>query len=77
MEKLGLIKNILENELERIKNRIQILEMVESRLVLMRSLAKEATTESLHAEARKSINKRFQNLQNEVNLLSKEEITLC
>lgn len=62
-------KEELTQELQRVKYRIQILDMIEERLFKMRQLAFEAFENELSKYEREEIGRKIQKLQQDIMLL--------
>ncbi|SHF37221.1 hypothetical protein [Caloramator proteoclasticus] len=65
-------KEKLIEELQKVKHRIQILDMIEERLLKMRELAVKAAEYELSKLERDEIGRSIQQLQQEIMLLEKE-----
>jgi prefoldin subunit 5 len=66
----------LEKELEEVKRRIQILNMIEERLFAMRELAQSVIDNDLHQVEIERINQQIKYLQEQVDLLNSETTQL-
>jgi len=66
-------KEELIQELQRVKYRIQILDMIEERLLKMRELAVEALENELNKAEREEIGRKIQKLQQEIILLQMDK----
>ncbi|WP_127836699.1 hypothetical protein [Clostridium prolinivorans] len=65
-------KEELIQELQRVKYRIQILDMIEERLLIMRQLAEIARDNKFNENEIREINQRIEKLVNEINALDEE-----
>ncbi|WP_143327664.1 hypothetical protein [Clostridium sp. USBA 49] len=65
-------KEELIQELQRVKYRIQILDMIEERLLIMRQLAEVVRDNKLNENKIREINQRIEKLVNEINSLDEE-----
>jgi len=65
-------KEELIKELQWVKYRIQILDMIEERLIMMRQLVVEAFENDLSKAEREEIGRQIQKLQQEIMLLEME-----
>lgn len=65
------LKSQLEEERELVKQRIQIFDMIEERLIRMKGLA-QTVTDDLTPEEIEVISKKVKILEDEINLLSME-----
>lgn len=70
------IKKELEEQLEKVKKRLQILDMIDEKLLHMRKLAQRVVYEDLNNEEIHEINKKVQNLEEQVKLLDSESTRL-
>ncbi|SHI62303.1 hypothetical protein SAMN02745975_00267 [Geosporobacter subterraneus DSM 17957] len=70
------IKKELEEQLERVKQRLQILDMIEEKLFQMRELAQRVVDEDLTDEEIQKINKQVKYLEEQVRLLDSESTQL-
>ena len=66
------IRKELEEQLEKVKQRLQILDMMEHRLFEMRELAQRAIDEEMTEQEIKKINQRVRDLEQQVKLLDSE-----
>jgi len=71
-----LIKKELEIQLEAVKQRQHILNLIEERLIKMRKLAGKIGEEDLTDKETYKINKDFKNLQQQIKLLNSENTQL-
>lgn len=62
-------KEELESELQRVKYRLEILDMIEERLLQMKALAEEVLEGKLNGEEIERVNMELQYLQEQVRLL--------
>lgn len=67
------IKDELMRELDQVKQRLKILDMIEDRLIRMRKLAEIVANEKLTEGQAKTIQEKFSALEAELNLLSLEQ----
>jgi chorismate mutase len=65
-------KEDLTKELQWVKYRIQILDMIEERLLIMRQLAEVVRDNKLNENEIREINQRIEKLVNEINALDEE-----
>ena len=72
MENQDQAKEEIEQELEKVKYRIQIVDLIEEKLFEMRALAQRVVDEELTDEEVESINQRVQSLDQEIKLLNSE-----
>lgn len=70
------IKKELENQLQEVKQRLKILDMIEERLFEMKKIAKKVIDEELSERQIEEINNQVQTLEQEVILLDKESTRL-
>ena len=70
------VKKQLEEQLEKVKRRLQILDMIEEKLLQMKELAQRVIDEELTDEEIQEINKQVQNLGEQVKLLDSEATQL-
>lgn len=68
------IKSQLEKELESVKTRKQILDMIEERLIDMRDLAQHVADHNLSQDEMQKINQQFNFLQEQVRMLCAEDV---
>ncbi len=66
------VKKELEEQLKKVTQRLQILDMIEEKLLQMRELAQRVIDEELIDEEIKGINLQVQNLEEQVRLLNSE-----
>lgn len=66
------VKRELEEQLERVKQRIQILNMIEERLIRMRELAKTVVDNDLTQKEIEVISREVKSLEEQINLLNIE-----
>ena len=69
-------KNQLKEQLEKVNMRLQILDMIENKLLKMRELAERVVEEDLTEKEIENINKQVQELVAEVELLDSEPTEL-
>lgn len=72
MDEKEELKKELEQELEWVKYRTKMLDLIELKLMEMRELAERATDESLDDTERDVIQKRLKELESQVNGLDSE-----
>ena len=72
-EKKEALRKELERQLAEVKDRLAVLDMVDERLLAMRSLARQVIDETPDTPTLDNMQKEFQNLESEVRLLSKEK----
>ncbi len=72
----NVTKKELQDELKRIKQRLEILDMIDERLFEMKKLANRVINEELTPKQIKEINKQVKNLEQQVILLDKESTQL-
>jgi len=72
-----LVKKELEIQLERVKQRQHMLNLVEERLIKMRKLARRIWEEDLTEEEIDQMNRGFKNLQQQIKLLNSQSTQLC
>ena len=72
-----LVKKELEIQLERVKQRQHMLNIVEERLIKMRKLARRIWEEDLTEEEIDQMNRGFKNLQQQIKLLNSQSTQLC
>ena len=70
------IKEELERELNQINIRLEILDMIEDRLINMRELAQRVINEDLTEEEMENMNKQVQDLKGQVVLLDSKATLL-
>ncbi len=70
------LKKGLEEQLKKVTQRLQILDMIEEKLLQMRRLAQRVIDEELIDEEIKGINLQVQNLEEQVRLLNSESTEL-
>lgn len=70
------IKKDLEDQLEEVKHRIQILDLTQDRLLKMRKIAQSGVGGGLTEEEVKKANKQIKDLQEQIRLLSAERTQL-
>ncbi len=76
MTEQELVKKQLEEQLEKVKQRLQMLDMIEEKLFQMKELAQRVIDEDLTDEEIQEINKQVQNLGEQVKLLDSEATQL-
>ncbi|MGF7184466.1 hypothetical protein GGQ84_000549 [Desulfitispora alkaliphila] len=67
------VKKEMEQQLERVKYRIKILDLIEEKIFEMRELAQKVVDGDLTDEETESINQRVKNLEQQVRLLDVEK----
>ena len=72
----NVTKKELQDELKRIKQRLEILDMIDERFFEMKKLANRVINEELTPKQIKEINKQVKNLEQQVILLDKESTQL-
>jgi len=70
------VKKQLEGQLDKVNHRLQILDMIEEKLFKMKELAQRVIDEELNEEDIQEINKRVQDLGEQVKLLDSEATKL-
>lgn len=70
------IKKELEKQLDQVNIRLEILEMIEDRLIQMKILAERVINEDLRDEEIEGLNKQVQGLKEEVILLDSKATLL-
>ena len=70
------LRKELEEQLELVKRRLQILDMIDERLYEMKRLAKKVIDEDLSRWEARKINKKVRKLEKEVKLLDRESTEL-
>ncbi len=70
------IKKELEKQLEKVKKRLHILDIIDEKLLHMMELAQRALNEDLNDEEIQMINKQVKNLEVQVKLLDSESTQL-
>ena len=70
------VRNQLKEQLEKVNMRLQILDMIEDKLLKMKELAQRVVEEDLTEEKIQDINKQVQELVAEVDLLDSEPTQL-
>ncbi|AKL93785.1 hypothetical protein CACET_c02690 [Clostridium aceticum] len=70
------VKKQLQEELEKVKQRLQMLDMIEEKLFQMKELAQRVVDEDLTDEEIQEINKQVQTLGEQVKLLDSEATQL-
>lgn len=70
------LRKELEEQLELVKRRLQILDMIDERLVEMKRLARKVIDEDLSRWEARKINKKVGKLEKEVKLLDRESTEL-
>ena len=70
------LKRALQNQLEEVKQRLQILDLTEERLIEMRELAEKRVRGKLTAEEIQEANSRLKTLEQQIKLLSCERTLL-
>lgn len=70
------VKKQLEEQLEKVRRRLQILDMIEEKLFQMKELAQRVIDEGLTDEEIQQFNKEVQNLGEQVKLLDSEATQL-
>lgn len=70
------VKNQLKEQLEKINIRLQILDMIEDKLLKMKKLTQRVVDEDLTDKEIKEINRQVQDLGGQVNLLDNEPTKL-
>lgn len=76
MTEQELVKRQLQEQLEKVKQRLQILDMIEKKLFQMKELARRVIDEYLTDEEIQEINKQVQDLGEQVKLLDSEATQL-
>ena len=76
MTEQELVKKQLQEQLEKVKQRLQILDMIEEKLFQMKELSQRVIDEDLTDEEIQEINKQVQNLGEHVKLLDSEATQL-
>jgi len=66
------VKRQLEEQLELVKQRIQILNMIEERLIRMRELAQNVVDNDLTKREIEAISREVKSLEEQINLLNLE-----
>lgn len=66
------VKKQLQEQLEKVKQRLQIIDRIEEKLFKMKELAQKVIDEDLIDEEIQEINKQVQNLGEQVKLLDSE-----
>lgn len=70
------VKEQLQEQLEKVKRRLQILDMIEEKLFQMKELAQRVIDEDLSDKEIQDINNEVQNLGQQVKLLDSEATQL-
>jgi len=70
------VKKQLQEQLEKVRRRLQILDMIEAKLHQIKTLAQKVIDEDLTDEEIKEINKEVQDLGEQVKLLDSEATQL-
>jgi hypothetical protein len=70
------VKEQLQEQLEKVKQRLQILDMIEEKLFQMKELAQRVIDEDLSDNEIQDINNEVQNLGQQVKLLDREATQL-
>lgn len=70
------IKEELEKELNQVNIRLEILDMIEDRLIQMKELAERVINGHLTDEEMEKLNKQVQDLKSQVSLLNSEATML-
>jgi hypothetical protein len=70
------VKKQLQEQLEKVKQRLQILDLIEEKLFQMKELAQRVIDEDLTDEEIQEINKQVKNLGEQVKLLDSEATQL-
>ena len=76
MTEQARVKKELEAQLEKVKHRLQILDMIEERLFQMRELAQKVVDEDLTEEELQKINQQVKYMEEQVRLLDSESTSL-
>ena len=76
MTEQAYVKKELEAQLEKVKQRLQILDMIEERLLQMRELAQKVVDEELTEEELQKINQQVKYMEEQVRLLDSESTSL-
>lgn len=76
MTEQGQVKKQLEDQLEKVKQRLQILDMIEEKLFQMKELAQRVIDEDLSDKEIEDINHEVQSLGQQVKLLDREATQL-
>ncbi|MDD2587076.1 MAG: hypothetical protein PHO25_10635 [Syntrophomonadaceae bacterium] len=76
MTEQAYVKKELEAQLEKVKQRLQILDMIEERLLQMSELAQKVVDEDLTEEELQKINQQVKYLEEQVRLLDSESTSL-
>ncbi|WHH61512.1 hypothetical protein [Petroclostridium sp. X23] len=69
-------KKELQEQLERVKQRLQILDMIEEKLLQMKGLAQWVANENVTDEEMQKIDKNVKDLEEQVRLLDSESTKL-
>ena len=76
MTEQAYVKKELEAQLEKVKQRLQILDMIEERLLQMRELVQKVVDEDLTEEELQKINQQVKYMEEQVRLLDSESTSL-
>ncbi len=71
------LKKELEEQLKKVIQRLQILDMIEEKLLQMRGLAQRVIDEELTDNEIKGVNLQVKSLEQQVRLLNSESTELC
>jgi hypothetical protein len=70
------VRKKLQEQLDKVNRRLEILDMIEEKLLQMKKLAERVVDEELAQEEIQEINKKVQNLGEQVRLLDSEATLL-
>ncbi|MDD4549618.1 MAG: hypothetical protein PHT79_07675 [Syntrophomonadaceae bacterium] len=76
MTEQAYVKKELEAQLEKVKQRLQILDMIEERLLQMSELVQKVVDEDLTEEELQKINQQVKYMEEQVRLLDSESTSL-
>lgn len=71
------VKQELEEQLRKVKQRLQMLDMIEEKLLQMKELAQRVVDNDLCEEEIEEINFQVKNLEEQVRLLDRQSTQLC
>ncbi len=71
------VKQELEEQLRKVKQRLQMLDMIEEKLLQMKKLAQRVVDNDLCEEEIEEINFQVKNLEEQVKLLDYQSTQLC